>query len=317
LIVVITGANGFLGSHLLEQSIKRGNHTIGIVRPSADRSNITCNCEIVETDYSKASLQYLFKMLKAKYGPIDLCIHNAGATRAKTNKGFTEINAGITQELINTIQKEEFLLPNGKFIYISSMAAKGPVGASGPVSQYGASKLSAEKIVKNSKIPFNIFRPTAIYGPRDVQFLRLVKTVKKRIYPSVAPHQKITMIHAEDAASNILRLSISKENQTIPLEDGAVYSHEQMRTAISQGLGVSCLNIKIPRSLATFFIAIEESLAKILGIHPSMTVEKFREITQDWDHERDQFEKYGLEIKYDIYTGMKDAINYYRKHKLI
>ncbi len=318
MVVVITGANGFLGSHLLEQSAELGYQTIGMVRPESDHSNIRRHSEVVATDYTKASISDELQAIKDQYGSIDLFIHNAGATRANSSRGFENINAGLTRTIIEVLREEKMLGNAGKFIYISSMAAKGPVGAEGPVSQYGKSKLLAESIVTSSNLTYNIFRPTAIYGPRDIQFLRLVRAVKKRIYPSVAPKQKMTLIHVADAARNILSCSVLLKNKVIPLEDGQVYSHVQLEKAIEHALQVRSFTLYIPAYLALLSIKLEEKIAYLFGKNPSMTAEKFLEITQDWDHDHQKEHKtYGLSMEFDLTEGMADTIRYYQKHNLI
>ncbi|MCR9252101.1 MAG: NAD(P)-dependent oxidoreductase [bacterium] len=319
--VLITGANGFLGGHLVEQAIQLGHQVFAAHRQNADVQFISgLNCSLITVNYrDQSKLTESLTELKENQGEFDLVVHNAAVTNTIDSTLFFTVNTGITELLINSIKESGILGEKGKFTLISSLAAMGPVGFDGPVSAYGSSKLKAEKVVKDSGLSYMIFRPTAIYGPRDFSFLPLFKVVKMGLYPMINPKdQKITMIHGADAAVNVIKLSEQHVNQTIPLEDSSVYTHGDMKAAIESTINKKSISFRLPFFVARFAMGIITIFAKIFRFTPTLTSEKHFEISRSWDHDFSEERKsIPLEIKYDLKAGFEDTLNYYRSNKLI
>lgn len=320
--ILITGANGFLGSWLsrLCSLYKDGNVFAGI-RSGADVSliNDIDNLDIVELNYkSRASLLSSLTELKKNHGPFDLVIHNAGLTKSTKPELFLDINLELTQTLL-WAAKEISFLEHGTFTYISSQAALGPVGFDKPVSAYGHSKLAAEKAILDSGLNYLIFRPTGIYGPGDKEFLALFKSVKKGIYPCAAPvHQKMTLIHVFDVAQNIVDISLSRKNKTIHLGDGKVYEHRDMKAVLDGILKTKSLFFVIPDWVTKITLRLTALLGKVFGFAPILSEEKHFEITKDWDHDFSlERKEIPLKIKFDLVSGFKDTYDYYQSKKLV
>ncbi|MEP0369359.1 MAG: NAD-dependent epimerase/dehydratase family protein [Cyclobacteriaceae bacterium] len=320
--ILITGANGFLGSWLsrLCSNINESNVFAGI-RSGADISLISDidNLNIVELNYkSRTSLLSSLSDLKEKHGSFDLVIHNAGLTKSMKPELFMDINLELTQALLSAIKETSFL-EYGTFSYVSSQAALGPVGFGKPVSAYGHSKLAAEKAILDSGLSYLIFRPTGIYGPGDKEFLALFKSVKKGLYPCAAPvHQKMTLIHVCDVAQNIIDISLSRKNKTIHLGDGKVYEHKDMKTVLDGILKSKSLFFVIPNWVTKITLRLTTLLGKLFGFDPILSEEKHFEITKDWDHDFSlERKEIPLKIKFDLMSGFKDTYDYYQSKKLV
>ena len=134
-------------------------------------------------------------------------IHCAGATRARNNTEFYEVNQQGTRNVVEAVNANAAVQ---RLVHISSLAASGPSSpgrprreedAPQPVSEYGKSKLAGELEVQNSCRPdYVILRPPAVYGPRDVEFLRLFKAVKNHLCPKPCPRQELSLVFVLDLA---------------------------------------------------------------------------------------------------------------------
>lgn len=320
--ILITGANGFLGSWLCKVALSEpSNEVYAAIRKNANTSNIDslAKLKIIELDYSSTeSINLCLDELKTQITSLDLIIHNAGLTKSTNGVDFSKINKGITERLIQSLF-DTSILSNGAFSYISSQAALGPVDAGGPISEYGKSKLEAEKIVSESGLNYLIFRPTGIYGPGDKEFLPLFKSVKSGFYPCAAPiNQKLTLIHAFDVALNILNISSHLKNKTIHLSDGNIYSHKQVNTFISNTFNKTSFLVPIPQWLTRTSLYLIGLLGKMFRFEPFLTVEKHQEISKDWDHDfSSERKEIPLEIKFDLKGGFVDTSEYYLSENLL
>ena len=318
--ILITGANGFLGSHLVEHAVKSNHSVFSGIRKGANLQYIDgLNTTLTELNYQESkNLTNQLKILR-KESPFDLIIHNAGLTKSDSKKKNLDINKGITENLLKAVSESGALHSNGKFVYISSMAALGPVGANGPVSTYGWSKLQAEKSIIESGLPYSIFRPSAIYGPRDKAFLPMFKSAKWGLYPNISsPNQKITMILASDVARVILYLSKSHTNNIFHLDDGHVYSHKNLVDALGAVFNKKIVKIQVPKMLVLSGIFLIEKVVKLFGGKAILTIEKYKEISQDWNHdfssERKQMDQLSLT---PLDAGFLKTYQYYHQQKLL
>ncbi|WP_258103511.1 NAD(P)-dependent oxidoreductase [Marinoscillum sp. MHG1-6] len=319
--ILITGANGFLGSWLCQVATElHSARVFALVRPKANIGQIQNldGLQILQSDYSELSLNEVLTKLLNEEGAMDLMIHNAGLTKSIHREAFFKINVGLTNRVVQAIQETGIL--TGKLAYVSSQAALGPVGLNGPVSAYGDSKLAAEQVIMNSGLNYLIYRPTGIYGPRDNEFLALFQSVKMGLYPCAAPkNQKMTLIHAFDVANNVITLSSQDfTNKIIHLEDGKVYSHSGMKAAIEKVLNKRSLMLVIPIWLTRLSLRTIKFFGSIFGFEPILTVEKHNEITKDWDHDFSlERKEIPLSIKFDLHSGFANTYEHYKSENLV
>ncbi len=319
--ILVTGANGFLGSHFVEYAAKAAENTVySGVRANANLKYLDgLRTEITILDYRDVG--FLTTGLKniTKRHKLDLIIHNAGLTKSNSISDNLDVNKGITSNVIEAIRQSGCLSDTGKFAYISSMAALGPVNAGGPVSAYGQSKLKAEETVKQSGLPYLIFRPTAIYGPRDSSFLAMFKSGKLGLYPNIAStHQKITMIYGADVAQLVFHYASVWKNKIVHLDDGQVYSHQDFRKALEASFQRNVKYFRVPGPIilgALFFLEILTSITKK---KPVLTREKYREIRQDWNHDLKEEHNMlkGLNL-ISLKDGFANTLKYYREQNLL
>lgn len=221
--IAVTGATGFVGQMLLDVAAKEGIGLRALARkPQAPRDGV----EWVAGDLGEVSaLDDLVRGAEA-------VIHLAGLTTAPDAAAFEAGNVTGTLNLVEAAVREG--VP--RMVFVSSLAAREPA-----LSQYGASKTRAEKLLKASHLDWTIVRPPAVYGPRDKDMLDLFKAAKWGVVP-VPPEGRTSLIHAEDLARLLLALIPGGEavtHKAFEPDDGkrGGWSHYELARAIGWAMG--------------------------------------------------------------------------------
>ncbi len=321
--VVITGSNGFLGAHLVRESLRAGHETLALIRNGANISRLPDhrNLTIETFDYSdKEAIQKSVTVILSKYGRIDALIHNAGLTVAINPEHYFKINTTITEHLLSAVKKNSFIKKDGFWIQISSYSAQGPEGFNQPVSCYGNSKLAAEKVIRESKFNYLIIRPTAVYGSGDSAFLPMFKAAKFGFFPLLAPiNQRITLIHGADLSRFIIgKLGKVKNSETLHLSDGKVYSHQDLQAALESVFNKKLFHFRVPKAVLRNGLKISDFISSKTSINPAMTLEKYKEISNDWNLRKNQeLNHVNLNKHYSLENGFEEAYNYYKSVNLL
>jgi len=195
---IVTGAAGFIGSHLAETLLKQGEEVIGIDEfndyydPMFKYKNIASlqsypNFKLIEGDIQSLDWRSLLE-------DVDIIYHQAAqaGVRASWGQGFrfyTERNISATQVMLEAAKDAKNLQ---RFIYASTSSVYGDAETlptselicPKPVSPYGITKLAAERLCglyhKNFDVPFVALRYFTVYGPRqrpDMAFHKFYKAV--------------------------------------------------------------------------------------------------------------------------------------------
>ncbi|MBC7540878.1 MAG: NAD(P)-dependent oxidoreductase [Bacteriovorax sp.] len=182
--ILVTGANGFVGTHLCLKLLDLGHTVYGLVRTPSKMVLAHDNFIMVQGDLNLPSLTWL------NYLPTDLdaCIHTAGLVHNMNTDDFFKVNTLGTKFLIESLKTK--FSQKLKFILVSSLAAAGPVhfgekkdetDIDFPVSDYGRSKKQGEEMLKvhaPKEWISSIVRPPMIIGPGDAAVLDIFKMVK-------------------------------------------------------------------------------------------------------------------------------------------
>lgn len=312
--VLVTGANGFVGRHLLERGLAEGYKVFAAVRQTSQVGSIEhLDVTIVRLDYHHFG--HLKESLSA-HGPFDLVIHNAGVTEAIDLDTYRKGNVEVTGNLLKVLDPS---LLNGNFVYISSLAARGPnyQGKDDPISDYGISKKEAEAVLRSSDRDFVIVRPTAVYGSGDAAFFALVKLMKQGISLSIgSKSQRLTFIHGFDLA-NLIFKAAPFQGKTFYGHDGMVKGQSDLLNAIKSGLGKKrALPIHIGAGLVrNISLFVNWFYNTILGKSWHYNPPKIRELlATDWTiHETEDQQLLDFQPRYTLENGFEEAITYYRQ----
>ena len=318
----MTGATGFIGSHLVEGLLQKGVQVRCLVRKTSDLSwlkNLPIqvfygNCN------DKASLREAVK-------GVDQVFHLAGVTKAIEEKTYFEVNALGTGNLIHACLENNPRLQ--KFIYLSSQAAAGPCQNGGkkresdrcePVSAYGHSKRMGEEfaLTHSHEISLLILRPSAVYGPRDRDIYAFFKLLSKRIKPCLFGQERhISLCYVYDIIQAILLAAESQESSgdIFFLSDGHDYRLEEIGDIFAQAMGITPVCIRVPEWMISGIASFSEYLSKLSKKPPLLNKGKVEEMIQkNWVCDITKAKTLlGFEPQFKLFQGAKLTFEWYRK----
>lgn len=287
---LVTGATGFIGSHLVEALVQRGAQVRCLVRNTSQLGWVKdLPVEFVTGDCRDQ------QSLRQAVQDVAQVFHLAGATMAVKETTFFEVNGLGTQNLVQACTEHNTRLE--KFIYLSSQAAAGPCPSGGkkkesdpcePVSPYGKSKLLGEELALSHahELPLLILRPCAVYGPRDKGFLTLFQCLAKNINPCLTgPEQHISLCYVEDLVQAILLAAESqtKSGEIFFLSDGHDYRMGEIGDIFAQAMAIRALKLRLPQQLLPGVGFIAECIARVSGKPSIMSRGKVREMRcENW-----------------------------------
>ena len=267
--LLVTGASGFIGSHIVEEALDRGFDVWAAVRKTSSREFLTDErIHFIELNLSsQAQLEEQFRQ-----HPFDYVVHAAGATKCLHASDFHRINTEGTQNLVRALMAVG--MPLKKFVFISSLSIMGAIREQQPYQEirdtdtpqpntaYGRSKLEAEQWLdslspklgddrgmnKASSDPqppnlggldYVILRPTGVYGPREKDYFLQVKSIKSHVDFAVGfQRQDITFIYVTDVVQAVfLAMEKGQMGRKYLLSDGEVYQSAAFSNFIHEELG--------------------------------------------------------------------------------
>jgi UDP-glucose 4-epimerase len=322
--VLITGASGFVGYHLIEESLRKGLEVFAAVRSSSSIGHLrSLPIQFTTTDFSDTKA--LCSDLEARQ--YDYVIHAAGATKAASEKDYERINASYTSNLGQAIATVQ--LPLKKFIFLSSLAAAGPSQSHDaiterdrekPVTWYGKSKLLAElHLSKIQALPVITLRPTAVYGPRDRDIFILLKTFSQGIEPYIGSKaQQLSFVYVKDLATvtiDALRSNIT--GRTYNVADGHSYNRYDLANITKQILHLKTLRVHLPPPLVHMMAFFQEVAGKMKGSTPALNRNKIAELTAfNWSCSIDNIcHDLGFKPRYSLENGLAETIQWYKENQ--
>jgi nucleoside-diphosphate-sugar epimerase len=176
-------------------------------------------------------------------------------------------------------------------IHISSLAANHPAGAAAPaletdapqpVSDYGRSKLRAEELVRDScQAPFTVLRPSAVYGPRDADFLPVFKAIRRHLMPLIGGGRfELSLVYVEDVAAAAVRcLGDPKAyGKTYHVASPQPCTTRDLLREIAAVMRVRTVPVHIPISLLYPVALGRELMARATGKPNILSREKLKEM---------------------------------------
>jgi nucleoside-diphosphate-sugar epimerase len=231
---LVTGASGFIGSHLCEVLRERGHEVRAMVRKSSRLDKLELGAHGKPFELAYASLDDVAAMAEAMEG-VDVVYNLAGKTAAFDRSGFDHTNVGGVAKLFAAVEQAKARWGDRsprRVVQVSSLMAAGPSHPRAPrrehhrhspgFTDYGDSKLEGEALAiasaRAAEVELVIVRPPLVYGPRDDDVLQMIKSAAMRVVaqPGLRPTW-MSAIHGRDLAVGIALAG--ERGRGVPHED--------------------------------------------------------------------------------------------------
>lgn len=286
-IAVLTGATGFIGSHLADYLLLQGYTVRCIVRQGSNlqwlKGKNVALYDVGLTDADAlapvlAGAQYVF--------------HLAGVVRAARAADFWEGNVAATQTLLDALV--QYAPPLRRLVVVSSLAVTGsaqlgqPVDENSPlqpISLYGRTKWQQEQLLQTyqHRLPITTIRPPAVYGERETDIFQFFKTYQMGLMPVAGMwgNKELSMVHVSDLVQGIYLAATQAVavGQVYFLGSKEQYTWNDIAAATQQALGKKALTVRLPHWSIYVLGALAQGWTAVGGKASILSIEKAHEMT--------------------------------------
>ncbi len=324
--VLVTGATGFVGVHLIRRLIAEGYEVTCLIRDRNKAESVLkqCKVKLIVGDVTKP------ETLKGIEQGVEIVVHLAAmghvsAVTKEAYESFVAVNEKGTQNLIEQFKSSSCLK---KFIHFSSTAAMGPVGVPiineksrpNPITPYQKSKYRSEQIsikaYEDYLFPSIVFRPCMIYGSGGYgEFYKFCKLMKKGIFPKVGRGQNLTpLVHVNDVVTATL-LAIQKGNvgEIYIIASEKSLSMDALHTYIMQAMEYKAPYIYVPSYIALLGAVILEKTSVLLKKEPIVSYRNIKSTITDRTFDISKAKnELGYKQQMPFEQGIAETVNWYK-----
>lgn len=304
--IVITGATGFVGRHLLED-IDPSKYTVRVITRNKEKKIIVpAGFEIMEANLNDVNL------LKKAFEGMDVIVNMAAEVRDEKN--LEETNVVGTQNLIDAALSTNV----SKVIHLSSVGVVGMQYSNAPViinentacspkNEYERTKLASEQLLiqahQQNKFSLTILRPTNVFGEHHPfnALLHLINHIYSGKMTACTRSATVNYVYVKDLTSLILQL-ISDEQEYGIVNVGSSCNLNSMMSMLADELHKKKNIISAPQFLVNFIELTGIKKLRVLSNRVVYSDEKLK-----------TFYKY----PYGIEKGLKRVISFYNEQSLI
>lgn len=208
--VLVTGANGFAGTHLVRALLREGAVVRAFVRrPDAVAPDVRPRVEVAAGDVRDA------RAVDAAVAGCDRVFHVAGMFRDASGRDheYWDTNVTGTEHVLAACEAHRV----ARLVHTSTMGVHGSVSAVpsdetapfNPSDAYQRSKVAGEERVwawyRRTQIPTTVVRPAAMYGPGDLRFLKLFRSIQSGVFVMLGRGEtRLHNVYVEDLMRGFL-----------------------------------------------------------------------------------------------------------------
>jgi nucleoside-diphosphate-sugar epimerase len=321
--VLLTGASGFVGSHILDSLRARGISTAVLLRPTSSR-------QFIETHLPKLDVRTGSigdpQSLAAAMQDVTHVIHCAGATKALHLSGFYEVNHIGTRNVVDAVNRQEGRIQ--RLVHISSLAAGGPAvpdkparegDPPRPISEYGKSKLAGEQEVSRCQSEHVILRPPAVYGPRDDGFLPFFKAINAHVLPRFGSGSlALSFVYVKDLAEAVVACltHAAAAGKTFYVASPDITNSHALAGEIAAQMKTWTVTVPLPTAALWPICQVREAVSRLTGKPSLLSRQKYVELSAPgWVCDPARLRKeLGIVCPTNLKDGIAATLAWYREH---
>lgn len=278
----ITGATGFIGTHLCRQLAADGHHITVLLRSPNKLSLLPNGTEVVKGDLT------VFRDPELVLPDADVVIHLAGVIAADTLEQYKAINLDAVQDLVDCLERQKWR-PR-RLLFASSLAAAGPsepgrpwteADPPRPVEPYGAAKAQAEPVVQAASFPTTTFRPPIVLGPGDPASLTLYKTGSIGIGFKVAgTPQVLSWVDVRDLNDGLVLMALDERDghYTYFTSHPTTINVEDLWGAVSNAIGKRVRLVPVPRPALWAVMKVATAVSGVFGFRNQLDEKQYKQM---------------------------------------
>jgi len=324
--ILITGATGFIGSHLAELLVDKGYQVRALVRSTSNTRFVSH----LPIEYVEGNITVV-DTLRAAVEGVDMIYHVAGLTAARSREEYFRGNAEATSHLLEAAAR--YAPDLRRFVHLSSQTAVGPASSPehpadeswpfAPITVYGQSKAESERVVHRmmGTIPATIVRAPAVYGERDPEILRFFKMVSVGVAPMIGFDRKlVSLVHVGDLVRGYVLAGEHPRavGETYFISSEEFYAWDEVGRVTARVMGRRfVVNVRVPHAIAYAAAGVSGFVGRFQQKPPVFNFEKGRDITRKyWICSVDKAVRdLGYEQQVPIEEGVARTVAWYRHHK--
>ena len=314
---LVTGGTGFVGRHLIDALLRRGETVTALLRSPRKAGGLAARgVRLVPGDLGDAAA------LRAASDGQNIIYHVAGRIAARSEAEFLAVNRDGVAQVVAAASD----VSHARIVLVSSLAAGGPAArgqrlrgdeSPHPVTAYGRSKLAGETAVREGALPWTIVRPPAVYGPGDREVLTVFRAARLGVAPVFGDGaQELSLVYGPDLAEALVAAGVS------PATAGRVFyaCHPEILTSkamvrgIGTAMGRAVRIITLPRWIAAGALALTSGVARLARRATILTPDKANEFfAPAWTCDPEPLEvATGWRAAHDLASGAAETAAWYR-----
>ena len=319
--ILVVGNAGFIGSFLTRRLAENGYEVVGMdINPNGHKENLS--------NFILGNIQEPEEIIKAAQG-VDVIInlaakhHDFGVSRDE----FFGVNVQGTQNILDCASQ----LGIKKVVFYSTVAVYGNIKsyttentATNPVSNYGKSKLAAEKLVcawttQDRSREAIIIRPTVVFGPTNyANMYNLIDKIYKKKFIFVGKGNNIKSVAYVENLVQATIFLIERMHPGIEIYNYSDYPQmtiEQTVVNITRNIPHNIPKVKIPLRPTLALASVIDLLEKITGYNFPITANRIKKFNTQTHHNSDKIRNIGFEPPIALSEGVRKTVKWYLENR--
>ncbi|MFO0919729.1 MAG: NAD-dependent epimerase/dehydratase family protein [Planctomycetaceae bacterium] len=330
-LILVTGATGLVGSHVVQEACRRGWKVRALVRSPAAASELSgWGAELATGDLGDTA-----SLKKAVEGATVIVHCAAKVGDWGPTESYRAINVHGLETLLEAAEASGKLK---RFVHISSLGvyqARDHYGtdeteqpSTTGIDGYTLTKVEAEKLVlehaRDRKLPAVVLRPGFIYGPRDRSVMpRVLERLKTKAFAFLGPPEKLMNNTYVVNLVQAVFLAIERDDvlgEVFNITDGRLVTKKEFIETAAKLADYPVPDKIVPIGIAKFLARVLEFIWKLLGKQeaPLLSNARIKFLGLNLDYCIDKAKRQlGYQPKVDYQDAMKETIDWFREQKML